>query len=153
MAKVEVVRSIEVHLREHPNLTDEQVQKLAKSAFLQITYGVISGVIRKIASAIGSKEAYEIYDQLEKLELTPAVSLLNRAIAMHYRKQLDIDEITDAAKTLSDNAVCSRILRELVIQHTYMFPVDYKKKQKLSESLNISMHGQRLLDMQKQSKG
>ena len=74
--KLEVVRSIEVHLQEHPNLTNVEVQKIAESAFLHITYGIINGVMRKIASSIGSREAYEIYNELEKREGTPAVTLL-----------------------------------------------------------------------------
>ncbi len=149
LAKSEVVRMIEERLREHPNLTDEQVQEFAKSSFLLITYGVINAVIRKIAAAIGSKEAYEIYHQLELREATPAVKLLNKAISMHFSKQLDVNEIKKTAHELQNNAVCSRILRELVIQHTYMFPVGYKEKQKLSEILKISVHGQRVQDMNK----
>lgn len=151
MAKSEVVRSIEEHLYEHPNLTDEQVHKMAETTFLQITYGVINGVIRKIASAIGSKEAQEIYDQLEMQESTPATILLNKAISMHFNKSIDIDEIKKVSKALSKNAVCTRILRELVIQHTYMFPVKYKDKQKLSECLDISLQGQLFLDRQKEA--
>jgi len=146
--KNEVVRSIEAHFRDHPNITNEQVERMAETAFLQTTYGVINGVMRKIASAIGSKEASEIYDELEKTEDTPATMLLNRAISMHYQKELDVDEITKTAIHFSDNAVCSRILRELVIQHTYMFPVNYREKAQLAESLNISIQGQRLLDRQ-----
>lgn len=152
LAKSEVVRMIEERLREHPNLTDEQVRNFAKTSFLQITYGVINGIIKKIATAIGSKEAYEIYDQLEQREATPAVKLLNKAISMHFSKQLNIEEIKKTASELQNNAVCTRILRELVIQHTYMFPVGYKEKQKLSEILKISVHGQRLLDLKTETK-
>jgi len=151
-AKGEIVKMIEANLRDHPNLTDEQIKRIAKFGYLQVTYGVINGVIKKIAASIGSKEAYEIYDQLEEQEATPAVMLLNRAISMHYKKVLDIDEIKNTARDLSGNAVCSRIFRELVIQHTYMFPVDYKEKQMLSEILDISVHRQRISDRQKETK-
>lgn len=152
IAKEEIIRSIESHLREHPNLTNEQVQKTAESTFLLMTYGVIHTMLRKIASAIGSKEAYEIYDQLEQKKKTPAVILLNRAISMHFRKNLNIEEIKITVKEFSNNRVCSRILNELVIQHIYMFPVSYKEKQRLSEIFNISVHQQRILDRQKQIK-
>jgi len=150
--KTEVVRSIEVHLQEHPNLTNEQIEKIAESTFLQITYGIINGVIRKIASAIGSKEAYEIYEQLEERTGTPAIILLNSAISMSFNKKLNIKKIQETSKKISNNVVCSRILRELVIQHTYMFPVEYQDKQKLSECLDISVRGQRLLDRNKKTK-
>ena len=120
--------------------------------FILMTYGVIHTMLKKIASAIGSKEAFEIYDQLEKKKKTPAVILLNRAISMHFRKNLNIEEIKKTVKELENNRVCSRILNELVIQHTYMFPVSYKDKQRLSEIFDISVHEQRVLDRQKQIK-
>jgi hypothetical protein len=41
----------------------------------------------------------------------------------------------------------------MVVQHTYMFPVDYVEKQKLAEMLGISVKGQRLMDFKKIGKG
>lgn len=41
----------------------------------------------------------------------------------------------------------------MVIQHIYMFPVEYKTKQKLSELLGISVKQQRLMDNKKIGKG
>lgn len=153
LSKEEVLNHIEVQLREHPNITDERVQKIAKDVYLHLTYRVINGIIRKIASSIGSKEAYEIYDTLEENEGTPSVLLLNEAISMHYSKTLNIEKIKAASQELRSNPVCFRILREMVIQHTYMFPVEYKVKQQLSKVLGISVKGQRLLDRRTEGKG
>ena len=41
----------------------------------------------------------------------------------------------------------------MVIQHIYMFPVEYKEKQQLSHLLGISIQGQRLMDSRKIGKG
>lgn len=76
-AKLEVIKYIEQKLKEHPGLTNEKVQDQAKDIFLLMTYGVINGVIRKIASSIGSKEASEIYASIQKQNETP-VSAFNR---------------------------------------------------------------------------
>ncbi|WP_281245901.1 hypothetical protein [Nitrosovibrio tenuis] len=40
-------------------------------------------------------------------------------------------------------------MKEMIIQHTYMFPVDYKEKQQLAELLEIPIQGQRLMDRKK----
>ncbi|WP_334313541.1 type I restriction endonuclease [Psychrosphaera algicola] len=40
----------------------------------------------------------------------------------------------------------------MVIQHIYLFPVDYKEKQQLSHLLGISVQGQRWMDTKKQGK-
>lgn len=153
LVKTEVIKYIEFALKEHPNLTNKEVQDFAQEIFMHITYGVIFAVIHKIASSIGSKEAGEIYDQLETSAPTPAITLLRQAIILKFNKTLSIDEISNTADKIKNNPVCLRILKEMVIQHTYMFPVGYKEKQQLCEVLNISVQGQRLMDLKKIGKG
>lgn len=153
ISKLEIVKFIEQRLSEHPNHSDKDIQKYAEKIFLMLTYNVINVVIRKIATSIGSKEASEIYESLENQEKTPAIILLNQAIDLHFKKKLDIKTVSDTAEKLKNNQVCLRILKEIVIQHTYMFPVNYKEKQQLSELLKISIEGQRIMDSKKIAKG
>jgi len=153
IAKSEVIKFIENKLRENPKLENEEIQAHAKNVFVHLTYGVINGVIRKIASAIGSQEAAEIYKQMEKDNPSPAIVLLNQAIELQFNKVLKVEEIEKTSTKLKSNPVCTRILKEIVIQHTYMFPVGYKEKQQLCEILSISIQGQRAMDLQKIGKG
>lgn len=152
-AKLEVIKFITQKLKEHPTLSNEKVQEYAKETFLLMTYGVISGVIRKIASSIGSKEASEIYANIQKNNPSPALLLVNQAIDIHFKRNLDIQAITQTAEKLKSSPVCTRILKEMIIQHTYMFPVDYKEKQQLAGILSISVQSQRLMDINKIGKG
>lgn len=148
-AKLEVIKFIEQILKEHPNLTNEKVEDNAKDVFLHMTYGVINGVIRKIASSIGSKEAGEIYASIQKDDQSPALILVNQAIELHFKRSFDIQTVLITADKLKNNPVCTRILKEMIIQHTYMFPVEYKEKQQLAELLGISIQGQRIMDRKK----
>lgn len=151
--KLELIKFIELQLVDHPNLTNREIQNLAEDTYLQLTYGVINGVIRKIAASIGSKEASEIYAALEGKENTPAYMLINLAIELQFTRALSITTIEETLDKLKNNAVCTRILKEIVIQHIYMFPVEYQIKQKLSELLKITVMGQRLMDKKKAKKG
>ena len=148
-SKLEVINFINDFLSEHPNLTDREIQEHAEGAYLHLTYGVINAVVRKIASSIGSKEACEIYAALEQDKNTPAYTLINQAIELQFKKNLSVDSIQKTLEKLKGNVVCQRILKEMVIQHIYMFPVAYKEKQQLSEILGISVKGQRFMDMKK----
>ncbi|EPP5594418.1 TIR domain-containing protein [Vibrio cholerae] len=152
-SKNEIMKVITIHLAEHPNLSDKEIEKFAENAYLHLTYGVINGVIRKIASSVGSKEALEIYKYLEDKSDTPAFYLINQAIELQFNRTLKVDSISKCKENLKDNPVCIRILKEMVIQHIYMFPVEYKEKQQLSELLGISIQGQRLMDRRKIGKG
>lgn len=152
-AKSEVIKSISLRLSENPSLSDLEVQEYAKDIFVQLTYGVINGVVRKIASSIGSIEAMEVYKSIGERLPSPAITLLNQAIELQFNRTLDISTVSFTKKELEGNPVCTRILKEIVIQHTYMFPVGYKEKQQLSELLGLSIQGQHLLDRKKQGKG
>lgn len=152
-AKKEIVKLISTHLSEHPNLSDKEIEKQAENAYLHLTYGVINGVTRKIASSIGSKEALEVYREMERNVNTPAFHLIRQAIELQFNKSINIEHISNSVKELKDNQVCLRILKEMVIQHIYLFPVDYKEKQQLSQLLGISVQGQRWMDTKKTGKG
>lgn len=149
----EIVKVISNHLSEQPDLSDREIEKHAEHAYLHLTYGVVNAVIRKISSAVGSKEALEIYTLLEKKSGTPAASLIKQAIELQFNKTLKISSVESCVEKLHDNPVCMRILKELIVQHIYMFPVEYKEKQKLSNLLGITVKGQRLMDQRKVGKG
>jgi hypothetical protein len=152
-SKNEIMKVITAHLSEQPNLTDREVERFAEDAYLHLTYGVINAVVRKIASSIGSKEALEIYSQLEEVSGTPAYSLIKLAIELQFNKTLEIKSVSSCNEKLKDNPVCARILREMIIQHIYMFPVDFREKQQLSSLLGISVRDQGLMDQRKIGKG
>lgn len=148
-AKKEIIKFISTHLLEHPNISNKEIEKQAENAYLHLTYGIINGVTRKIANSIGSKEALEVYREMETKVGTPAFHLIRQAIELQFTKTVNIEHITSCIKELQDNQVCLRILKEMVIQHIYMFPVEYKEKQQLSHLLGISIQGQRLMDSKK----
>lgn len=151
-SKVEIVNIIEMNLAEHPNLSDSEVQDHAQKLYLHLTYGVINGVIRKIASSIGSREAFEVYQKLALHEDKPSFTLLKQAVELQFTRSLIYSNIEETANKLRNNPVCLRILKEMVVQHIYMFPVDIRTKQQLSELLSISVKGQQYLDYKKRGK-
>ncbi|MBE4867905.1 toll-Interleukin receptor, partial [Enterobacter cloacae complex sp. S4] len=153
IAKHEVVKLVELTLSENPNFTNEQIKKEATKFFLQMTYGVINGVIRKIASSIGSKEASEIYDEIGGSEPTPAEILLKQAIQLQFKRKMDVETIAYTVSQLQGNPVCIRILKEMIIQHVYMFPVDYRDKQRIDAMLELSVKQQQLMDSKRRLKG
>jgi len=152
-AKNEIINLISNHLAEYPNLTDQEIEKVAENAYQQLTYGVINSLIRKISSSVGSKEALEIYERLEDESGTPAYILIKQAIELQFTRKLSVSSVEKSQEKLKNNPVCTRILKELVVQHIYMFPVDYKVKQQLSDLLEIPVKTQRLFDRQTIGKG
>ena len=148
-SKEEVVKSIEHWLKENPSITNKKLEKEARSIFLLITYGAIYGVLRKVSMSVGSREAEQIYKRIEGASPSPAVKLINQAIYMQFNKKLDAKAIKSLSDEFKKNPTCERILKEIVIQHIYMFPVEYKQKQKIAEILKIPVAVQMKLGLQK----
>lgn len=148
-SKDEIIKHIEHMLLENPSVDNRKLEKKAKNVFLLMTYGVIYGVLRKIAFSVGSKEAEEIYKEMETKNNTPAVKLINQAIELQFLKKINAKGIKQLAEELKGNVVCDRILKEIVIQHIYMHHTGYKDKQKLSEILKLPVPNQRALELQK----
>ena len=142
VSKDEVVKIIENLLEKNPNVDNAVLEKEARNIFLFITYGAIYGVLRKVSAAVGSREAEKIYRNLEDRFPTPAVKLINQAIYLQFNKSLDTKALSDLSEEFRKNPTCIRILREFVVQHIYMFPVDYRKKQQVAQTLNIPVADQ-----------
>lgn len=151
-AKTEVIKYVAASLSSNPSLSNQEIEEQATSHFVGMTYGVINGVIKKVATSIGSKEAAEIYGLLQQSGPSPAVTLLNQAIALHFTRKMDIPRLAESYEKLKNNPVCLRILKDLAIQHIYMFPVGYKEKQQLSSLLTIPVKAQRNIEMRKAKK-
>lgn len=151
-AKNEIINLISHNLSEHPNLTDKEIEKEAEHVYLHMTYGFINSFVRKVASSIGSREALDVYKKVDENSGSPAFNLVRQAIELQFNKNLDTRVIAQCVKNLKGNEVCLRILKEIVIQHIYMFPVHYREKQQLSELLGISVKGQRWMDIRKAGK-
>ena len=153
----EILEFIQQNLREHPSITNEEIEKNAENIYLQATYGVIYSVLRKIAMSIGSREALSIYKNIvndaETGKAIPANLLIYQSIQLSFgSKSLNISNLQETYSKIKDNPVCVRLLKELVIQHTYMFPVNYQTKQQISALLNLSFKTQVLMDKQKRVK-
>jgi len=151
-SKEEVVKLIEHGLKENPSITNEKLEKEAKGIFLLLTYGAIYGVLKKVSMSLGAKEAEQIYKRIEDMSPSPAIKLINQAIYLQFNKNMDAKAIQALTNEFNKNPTCARLLKEIVIQHIYMFPVEYKQKQQIAEILNIPVAGQVMLGRQKSFK-
>lgn len=142
VGREEVIRSVEEVLSDHPDLTNREVEVEAKKAYLFMTYGVIFGVLHKIAVSVGSSDASVLYDEIESEYPKPSIRLIRYAIELQHEKHVDVDKVRKLASDFENNGPCLRILKELLVQHVYMFPVGYKKKQQLAEILKIPLEYQ-----------
>ena len=148
--KKEIIGHIENILIEHPNITNDALEKKAKNFFLHLTYRMIYGMLRKISFSVGAKELIPILEEIEKERECPAVKLIIQSIKLQFAKQMNVNQLEKLSFEFKHNIVCDRLLKEIVIQHIYMHHIDSKKKQQVSEKLGISVQKQILIESKKQ---
>lgn len=139
---VEIIQMIEQIVSDDSKIKTEKLQREAKHFYEASMYSAIGGIVRKIASSIGSKEAETIYKKIGEEVNTPAVQLINQCIDLQFGKVLDFKKLKQLNTDFQDNLLCSRMLQDIVVQHIYMFPLNFKDKQRASEALNIGVKGQ-----------
>lgn len=147
-AQESIVRFIAENIALDSRMTNSEVKEHAEQAYLHLTYNVLYATIQKIAHSIGSKEAFEVYRQIESSKNTPVHSLIKLSIDLQFNKTLNIQEIIRLNQCFSNNVVCQRLMKQLIIQHIYMYPVDFKEKQKIAQLLNVSLKHQRWMELE-----
>ncbi|WP_435949747.1 TIR domain-containing protein [Psychrobacter sp. DM8] len=151
-AKESVINLIAENISNDPESSNEVIRKYAEKSYLFLTYSVLSMVIQKISNSIGAKEVNEIYEQISKEKGTPAYNLIKLSIDLHFGKKIDINFIKDMRSSFKDNVVCLRLMKEFLIHHIYMFPVEYQVKQQLSDILDIPIDKQSRLEQVSKNK-
>ncbi|MDF2178896.1 hypothetical protein P2G88_11610 [Aliiglaciecola sp. CAU 1673] len=151
--KGEIINVVLSLLKESNDISNSELEDHAKKAYYHLVYSVINAVVRKISSSVGSREAYEIYVELEKKSDSPAITLIKQAIDLQFNRNVDFIELERTNYKLRNNPICQHILKEIIVQHVYMFPTDYKEKQKLENLFGIPVKRQRQFDSNKKGKG
>ncbi|HDV7283455.1 TPA: hypothetical protein RJ191_000310, partial [Mannheimia haemolytica] len=121
------------------NYTDSELKEKVEYFYLFITYRMIYSILRKIGISIGSKEAMEIYKRILDEEPSSAMELIYEDIALNYSKMLNVERIKSLNLKLDKNIIGQLILKQIVIQHFEMFPVQYSEKQKIANVLGFDI--------------
>ena len=74
----EGLRSIESALYKSPDSTDDEISRQARKFYMELNYGLIFAILRKISFSLGSEAGRQIYVKVAKEKKTPALSLIQR---------------------------------------------------------------------------
>ena len=124
-------------MREHPHIEHSTALRTAKKTVAGLTHTVAYGFIRRIAASIGSPELKETYESVRKEFGTRAVDLVHVAIKLDQLAEFPQKEVIALHKKLQGKHVPRGVLRALVANHFYMFPVSGQVNQRICDPLAI----------------
>lgn len=121
-------------------VTDDKINETVANMIFGMVSSISTGIVRKIAKAIASKDLSDIYKEilLEDSE-NIAVQLINHAIELDFQGGLNVSKLEKIHKVLIDdkNRLTDSVLKKMVLEHMYMFDVDFSKKQSICAKLDI----------------
>lgn len=123
-----------------PLAPDSVVWEKAQRTISGLAHMASHALIRRIASAIGSRDLDPVYDRLLTADPTPAMEVVRMAIRLEqFSEQLPREEIERLATTFKGvHPRAHEVLRHLVYSYLQMYEVGYVEKQAVCSHLGIS---------------
>lgn len=139
-----ILEMLENILNDGRNISDEEVTKKAKDAYLTMCYQTTIGVVWKIANSIGEDRLVKIYEEISKDKSNSiAMKLIEIIIKLEYTEKTPQTEINNLAKELKNtNPFGFRVLQHILIQHLYLHHSSPAERQWISSTLNIPLKTQ-----------
>lgn len=165
-------------IEKHPEITDrEELKGKVRKFMFWMIESASFGMVKRIAQAVGHSELAETYREVREQDQSNATDLIDIAIQLENlgfpeerlkelaRKFGPTDRMLApppkgrAKKSRgakhpisiprgSKNIFCERLLKQLVVEHFYLFPTREATKQKVCAALQIEIQGFRHIDAQ-----
>ena len=115
----------------------------------QITYGLL----KKISHAVGLSELEPTYDEVAALrDNNLSNKLIRLSILLDHFERFPKSEIEDLDHALHNNTFSYQTLRDLVLNHLYLFPRDYAVQQWAGSRLSIKVNLSEVIGSSKKRK-
>ncbi|NBB87899.1 MAG: hypothetical protein GVY12_16985 [Bacteroidetes bacterium] len=139
-SREQIIEDIADAMREKdPSIDVIELRERAKKAVSGLFQLLAFGMIKRIAHSVGSAELSKTYDRLKEKWDTPAVKLVDASLALDYTRKAPHSRAIQLAEEFEDKPLPLSVLRYLVVQYFYLFPVDdFQVKQRVCQALDIS---------------
>lgn len=126
-------------LRGQKEFEDEQELEQSTNEFLFLLMRSFAHFfVKKISYAVGSEYLKTTYAQIVKDTPTVAVRLIDLSVKLDHFRPISSDYVHSVYKELYKNFLSSSILRRLIRDHLYLYPVSIQTKQSLCAKVNIA---------------
>lgn len=116
-------------------------EKMVFSFFWLLSYGFI----KRISTSIGSEKLSQTFKEILENNDNNAFRLIDISIKLDFFRSFPYSEVDKLAKTFTRKSLPYALLRSFVINYLYMFPTEFRDKQRICNILGISMQTQRVI--------
>jgi hypoxanthine phosphoribosyltransferase len=127
-------------------ITRAELIDKVKELFFFLTESVAFAMLKRISHAVGSLELIPTYKEVLDASPTNAYKLVDMSVKLDTLG-FPSNDLVLLNGQLKDNLLCRRLLCKLVVDHIYLFPTDYRTKQRICETLGIAIKELRGIDL------
>jgi hypothetical protein len=133
-------------LTAHPNIKDrEEFRNRVKGFMFWLIEASCFGMVKRISLAVGHPDLGETYERVRAQLDSDAAALIDISIQLDHLGFPD-DQLKKLSKQFDPNSFSGRILRQLVVEHFYLFPTKESTKQQVCDAMNIKVQSLRQID-------
>lgn len=114
-----------------------KIEKLVRSIYWNLNFGVLHGFITKAIHSLGSVNLLNISQAISDKENTPASFVVNHGIKMWYAKNLRVDEIAKRISEKDFSKTTERLMKFKIVEHCRLHNIEFKDLQNIENKLHI----------------
>jgi hypothetical protein len=134
-------------IEQHPKIKDRtELKKRVRMFMYWIMEASSLGMVKRISQAVGHSQLSETYRDLKDEADSNALALINISIQLDNLGFPETD-LKNLKRRFSGNIFCERLLKQLAIQHFYLFPTNESTKQRVCSTLEIEIGSIRKIEL------
>ncbi len=134
----QILLDLERIIKQEGITSDEKIKSTARNFIFGLTSAISIFFIKKVSNSAGTHDLLPIFKEINDLLPVTSVKLIDISIKLDHMYDIPFSEIESLLDLVGDNPMVITILRKIVINHIYMFPVDYKDRQKVVDLLSLN---------------
>jgi len=134
-------------LRQKPERKEQLRRDISESVYGTLKLGTFA-IVKYIADSLGTEHLSETFAEVLESERSMPLELIDVAVKLDHYRGFPVRETESLARSLHKNVFTFSVLRDLVWTKFYLYHVDFRIRQKMSNTLNISAKGQQLITKQ-----
>ena len=133
-------------LERHPKVQSrEDLKKMVKQFMFWMIESASFAMVQRISQAVGHSQLGDTYKDVRQNNNTNATALID--ISIHFENfGFPKKQLKSLAKRFRSNFFCERLLKQLAVEHFYLFPTSEATKQKVCAALQIDYRIVRAID-------
>jgi hypothetical protein len=133
-----IAQMIEFLKANHRGLTSRELEELAMQNVVRFAQMLSFAVVRHVSHSVGSAALVQTYKRVLEEEGSDAAHLIDLSIKLDHETGFPTVDTLRVGRQLKQNDFAVSLLRYLVVNHFYMFHVDFPTRQSVCDNLGIS---------------